>query len=347
MEQKSREWSFLVIQSRSKLYTVAAIILAGGLLYLALRHVSLVEVKQVVSNGKLEYLLVAFVLFAAGLSLRVYRWALITRNEPGVKYVRFSFAFWAYGIGSLANNLFPARAGDLLRAVITGQKTRFTTAEALATVVTERVLDAILLLIFGASALLGIQMFRESLPLLAGTIVLVVIGFIVTILLYSRFFSQIQRFFKRFRLPFIGWDKLFSFADHFIEGFRVLRSPIQVARIVALSLAIWSWDVLVTMVLSRAFDINLTFVQTLVLLSALGLSSALPTTPGYIGVYQFVAVAVLAPFGVAESRALVHILAYQLITYLIVLIWGGFGLLRLNLGFEGLGRGSEEFSNKE
>jgi len=330
-----------VKQSRSKVYTIAAIILAVGFLYLALRRVSWNEVKQVVNNGKLEFLIAALVLYAAGLSLRVYRWVLITRSEPEVKHVKFSFAFWAYGIGSLANNLFPARAGDLLRAVITGQKTRFTTAQALATVVAERVLDSILLLIVGAGALLGIQSFRESLPLLAGTIVLVVIVFILAIFIYSRYSEPIQRFFKRFPLPFIGWDKLFSFADHFIEGFRVLRSPRQVARILTISLAIWFWDEVVTIVLSHAFDINLNFIQTFALLSALGLSSALPSTPGYVGVYQFVAVTVLAPFGIAESRALVHILAYQLITYFLVFIWGGIGLMRLNLGFNTL-RGRRE-----
>jgi glycosyltransferase 2 family protein len=332
---------------RANLYTIAALVLAGGFLYLALRHVSWEEIKKVVITGKLDYLVWAFLLFIAGLPLRVYRWVLITRSESGIKKVHFPFAFWAYGAGSLANNLFPARAGDLLRAVVTGQKTHLTTAQALASVIAERVLDSILLLIIASFALLGIPSFREALPKLTGTVIMVVIGFIVSILIYSRYAFHVKRFFNQFPLPFIGWDKLFNFVDHFIEGFRVLRSPKQVVLILAFSMVIWSWDAGVTMVLSRAFDINLNIIQSFALLSALGLSSALPSTPGYVGVYQFVAVAILAPFGVPESRALVHILAYQLITYLIVFIWGGVGLMRLNLGFYVLGHVRNDFNAEE
>jgi hypothetical protein len=66
-----------------------------------------------------------------------------------------------------------------------------------------------------------------------------------------------------------------------------------------------------------------------VLLAALGLSSALPSTPGYVGVYQFVAVSVLTPFGFTQSQALVFILAYQAVNYAVICVWGLLGLWRL------------------
>jgi uncharacterized membrane protein YbhN (UPF0104 family) len=56
----------------------------------------------------------------------------------------------------------------------------------------------------------------------------------------------------------------------------------------------------------------------LLLLAGLGLGSALPSTPGYIGIYQFVAVTVLTPFGFSRSDALAYILVAQFFNYLVV-----------------------------
>jgi len=51
----------------------------------------------------------------------------------------------------------------------------------------------------------------------------------------------------------------------------------------------------------------------LLLLTALGLGSALPSTPGYVGIYQFVAVTVLTPFGIGRDEALAFILVLQVL----------------------------------
>jgi glycosyltransferase 2 family protein len=64
-----------------------------------------------------------------------------------------------------------------------------------------------------------------------------------------------------------------------------------------------------------------------VFLSALGLSSAISSTPGYIGVYQFAAVTVLAPFGISKSTALVFILISEIANYEVVSFWGNIRVL--------------------
>jgi uncharacterized membrane protein YbhN (UPF0104 family) len=69
--------------------------------------------------------------------------------------------------------------------------------------------------------------------------------------------------------------------------------------------------------------------QALLLLAALGLASAAPSTPGYVGIYQFVAVAVLQPFGFSQSEALAYVLVAQAAIYVVVLVWGVLGLWRL------------------
>ena len=75
--------------------------------------------------------------------------------------------------------------------------------------------------------------------------------------------------------------------------------------------------------------------QALVLLAALGLSSAIPSTPGYVGVYQFVAATVLVPFGFSRPDALAYILISQVFNYVVVSFWGLLGLWQLNRGRKG------------
>ncbi len=67
-----------------------------------------------------------------------------------------------------------------------------------------------------------------------------------------------------------------------------------------------------------------------VLLAAWGLSSAVPSTPGYVGVYQFVAVTVLTPFGISKADALAFILISQILGYLIFGFWGILSLWQFN-----------------
>ena len=62
--------------------------------------------------------------------------------------------------------------------------------------------------------------------------------------------------------------------------------------------------------------------MAILLLTGLGLGSALPSTPGYVGIYQFVAVTVLGPMGIAKSQALAFILVVQAYGYIGTLLLG-------------------------
>jgi uncharacterized membrane protein YbhN (UPF0104 family) len=63
------------------------------------------------------------------------------------------------------------------------------------------------------------------------------------------------------------------------------------------------------------------------LIVGLGLGSALPSTPGYVGIYQFVAVSVLVPFGFSKTDAVAYILVAQALQYVVMGLWGALGFL--------------------
>jgi hypothetical protein len=90
----------------------------------------------------------------------------------------------------------------------------------------------------------------------------------------------------------------------------------------AMTILIWVSDALGTMIAGRALDLSLSFSMAMLLITGLGLSSALPSTPGYVGIYQFVAVTILVPMGVAKSAALAFILVVQAYGYVVTLLLG-------------------------
>ena len=62
---------------------------------------------------------------------------------------------------------------------------------------------------------------------------------------------------------------------------------------------------------------------------ALGFASAIPSTPGYVGVYQFVAVLVLVPFGLSRDQALVQVIGFQGAGYIVAIDLGMLAMWRL------------------
>ena len=82
-----------------------------------------------------------------------------------------------------------------------------------------------------------------------------------------------------------------------------------------------------TVVVANAVGVSISLPVALLLVAALGLGSALPSTPGYVGVYQFVAVSILTPFGVRRNDVIAYILLFQAINYVVILSSGLIGLL--------------------
>jgi uncharacterized membrane protein YbhN (UPF0104 family) len=128
--------------------------------------------------------------------------------------------------------------------------------------------------------------------------------------------------------------KLDNFLRKFLGGLRSLHGFVRVAQFIGLTALIWLMDAVGAMLLANILKIPLLLQHAFVLLAALGLSSAIPSTPGYVGIYQFVAVTTLVPFGISQSDALAFILFSQILGYLIIGFWGLLSLWQFNKHIE-------------
>jgi len=198
----------------------------------------------------------------------------------------------------------------------------------LATALTERILDAIALVLIGILSLLWQGQIDPALASAVKAIALIsVLGLIVVVVapFQEKFILAILS-----KLPLKISGKVSDQVSRFLTGMRSLQNSRRLLSFILLTVVIWLLDGIACSIGARVISQRLNLGQSLILLSALGLSSAIPSTPGYIGIYQFIAVTVLTPFDFSRSDALAYILISQVINYVLVSIWGLLGLWQIN-----------------
>jgi hypothetical protein len=304
-----------------------SLVLAAVLLYFTLRGLDWAAFWNAIRNGHYEILLLSIPIASISYFIRAVRWSVLVRSEAQVPILS---VFWANMVGYMGNAYLPARAGELLRSAFLGQKGALGTSFVLATALSERILDAVTLVLIGSVALLS----QGSIPsaLANGVRVMAVAGLLgLAVFLLAPFQERrIVRILGRLPLPEKILLTLSQQTVRFLVGMRSLQNARRMLAFVGLTAVVWLIDGLGSIIAVRIISQTLNLGQALVLLAALGLSSAIPSTPGYVGVYQFVAVTVLVPFGFSRSDALAYILISQMLNYGIVSFWGLLGLWQLN-----------------
>jgi len=281
-----------------------------------------------VRTARLSWLIPAVLIGQSSLFLRSLRWRILLRAEKDVSPLT---VFWATMAGYLGNNFLPARAGEVIRSVALGRRAGMNKTWVFATAVTERLLDAVALVLLSLVAVLllghsSAWLFRAW--RIAG---LIAIAGVVIFVFLLRSEGLVRRLVERLPGPAGVRLRLLDVLANFLSGLRALGRPSRAAGFAGLTVIIWFMDAFGSMVGARAFGLELTLPAALVLLAGLGLSSAVPSTPGYVGVYQFVAVTVLVPLGYARSGALAYITVSQGIGYVAFTVWGLLGLWRLQV----------------
>ena len=307
------------LDRKAKITLVVAILLAAILLYYSFRGIDMAELERTLKSARMAPLGLAVLTSILALWLRSYRWRVLLNGSESLP---LGTVFWANALCYLGNNVLPARMGELLRVEALKRSHDISRSYLLATALIERVMDAGVLVMFTSVALMTIQGLPEWLQRASRTFsVLSVLG-ILTLFLLPHAESRLMPLLSR--IP-----KVSGVASRFLDGLRSLHSWWRSSLFLVLTLIIWPLDSYTGVLVANSIGVALDFQTSMVVLAALGLSSAIPSTPGYVGVFQFVAVNVLKPFGIGSAAALAWILIYQAVNYVVQAVFGliGFGVL--------------------
>lgn len=308
---------------RRTLYWALSVAVSGILLYYALRGVEWARVWRIVTHADLRYLAPAWAITIWSFFARSLRWRILLNAEGrlGVRSV-----FWANMAGYLGNSFLPARAGEVLRTVLISGESNLSKAYVLTTALSERMMDVVALVLAGSIVLMGVTPKPRWMVDASRALMAVAIAGVLFVIIVPHTGRMIESVVKRIPLPASFRTVLLGMADQVLLGLRAFHDWRRLAGFGVLTAIIWSSDACATVASAPAFGFTTSFPVAMLMLCALGLGSALPSTPGYVGVYQYAAVTALTPFGVTRDQALAYILVAQAVGYAMVLIFGLPGL---------------------
>jgi glycosyltransferase 2 family protein len=303
-------------------------------------------------------LLPALGLYFAGVLVRAFRWRILLR--PIVPDIGLSSTFKIVVIGYMANNVLPARIGELVRAYALSRRTGVRKTSTLATIFVERVFDGLTMIAFAAAVLFFVLVFDRGMlstgnrlgTLLTSFDVLLIVGsllFLGALVAFILIASSRSRAEKAIAfvvrlMPGRLRERGERLAASFVDGLGSLRSGMTMFVVFLLSILAWVLETGMYYVLGRwGFELlgsdgdTLPFYAYMLATSFANLSTLIPQAPGYVGVFDAVAQVVLASaFGVDSEAATSFVLVLHIALLLPVTVLGFFYLARESLTWKDL-----------
>jgi hypothetical protein len=294
--------------------------LSALLVYLSIRGIDFQGVADGFRTIHYGYVLPALALLFLMQVLRSFRWGVIL--SPLAKIDQLSL-FSVTSVGFLAIIAIPARLGELARPYLITKKSALKMSSALGTIVVERVLDSLTVLVIAVFVLFFIPLpswlVRASVLFMLATLALftVMILMIVKPEASLRVLAPLTR-----KLPPRFAEGLSRLICHFIEGFRIMVDPTLLISVAGLSIFIWLIDVLAIYLLFLAFGFQLPVAAAFVLMIILLIGIAIPTAPGFIGNWHYFCILGLSLFDVPRTEALTFAIIYHALSIGLVVVLG-------------------------
>lgn len=309
---------------RSRSLAVAAIVgipASAVFLFLAVRGADLGAVWRTLQNVRPAPLVGAVACMAVVYWLQAARWRRIADTRLGQRrFVEMVVA------GVAVNNVLPGRVGDLLRARWVSRDA-FSGGKGLATVVIDRAFDIVALAVFLGVSLPFVTDAGWVDRILLGTVVAIalLIAVVVAARSYTRRRPRARRVHRRFPRRFLR-DTL--------EGLSDPISNTRAALLGVLSAGAWVAWAFAAILAAKAVGIELTLVEAIFVTAALNLGVAIPSSPGFVGTYQWLGVSALGVFGIASEAGLAFAIVMQAVWYVpTTLVGAGLLVAQLRGGF--------------
>jgi uncharacterized protein (TIRG00374 family) len=296
-------------------------------IWLALRGLRLEEFWDAVHQANYIWLVPGIAVYFVGVWVRAWRWHYLLGP---IKKIPTTTMFPITTIGYMGNNVYPARAGEVLRAVILKRKEGVSVSASLATIIVERIFDGVVMLAFvfvnlpELAKLTGSSGFVGNIQQVAIIGTGVFLGALAVFLLAGMFPQR-----TTFRLvPRRLHDRILSLMNKFLEGLASLRSPFNVLMVFFTSVIIWLLETGKYWFVMHAFNFSVSFFGLMLMNGIVNLATTIPSAPGYIGTFDAPGIAVLTAYGVEQATAAGYTLVLHVALWLPITLLGAYYLAR-------------------
>jgi glycosyltransferase 2 family protein len=301
-KQQGQQW-------RSWMRGIVGLLFGAVFLWLAFRQTSLEKVATVFAQSHGSWLIAAVTFYAMNMVVRIMRWRSLLRE---VKILPFAAVGIALLVGYAANNIFPARLGEIFRANFVGRRYQLSRTAIAGSILVERVLDGLVVVL---CMLLGRVLFAQSVALLD---TLAIAGG----LLFGGIFAVIWVVGRgegvgRLPLPAAIATRLQSFR----QGLSVRRGS-SFGRAVRLSLLVWLLEGITLWCVLKSVNVSLGWQPMLLMIGVTSLSTLIPSAPGFVGTYQYSYSFTLGLFGYDPAQGIAAATAFQVFLFGLVTLVG-------------------------
>lgn len=305
---------------------VLGILVSVGAILLATRGIDMGEVATAIGDAAPWPLALGAVLMLASYPVLAVRWRSIASDlDPPRSPQMLQLVL----IGAAVNNALPARLGEVARSVGLGRSAKRPVLQSFGTVVVDRVADVVFFAVaFGATVAVSPTDGWVRWVGLGGAIITtgaLALLVMVAVVMGHRVGDPPRGRFTR-HLYTLG------------EGLRCVRTPAAAARALALTGLAWGSWMLGLWFIADSLGIRLSVAEVLFTTGLLGLGSAVPSAPGFIGTYHWIAASSLGLFGVAGADSLAFAVLLHAAWFVPTTIAGSILMVRWGLNYAALRR---------
>jgi len=278
------------------------------------------------------YLLPCVALLMAGLAVRALRWRGLLAD--GLSLGR---AFSIMNIAYLVNGVLPLRLGEVARvALVVRAASRVAVPQTIATIVVERLLDLLAVVILLSLALVGGRVPQELRLVGASSAALALLGFglLIVLAMHPAWAQSILAWWVA-RLPVLRRWPLARWLGQFLDGLQPLAQPSALFMALLWTALAWALSVWAGYVLMYALYEQADLATTALYIAAAAFAIALPAVPGNVGTYEASILLALTAMGYAfDGRALAFAVLVHAVNVFVHVSTGVVGFIAEGLSWD-------------
>jgi hypothetical protein len=305
-------------------------------LYRVLRNIDFTLLWQDFLQANYAWILPGVGVYFIAVWVRAWRWHYLLRP---IKRIPTRVMFPIVTIGYAGNNIYPARAGEVIRAVILRRKMGVPISASLATIIVERIFDGVVMLAFIFLNLPELARLTDQFTVIGRLTIqdvafwgsLAFIGALLVFLIAAMFpfrAEKIATLFIERLLPARLRITTLDITRRFLSGLEALRSPRDVLMVFVTSLVIWLLETVKYWFVMHAFNFEVSFFTLMLMNGVVNLATTIPSAPGYLGTFDAPGIAVLQAYGINKETATSYTFVLHFALWLPITILGLYYMTR-------------------
>ncbi len=304
---------------------------------------------QHIRNARPLWFIAAITAATLTFPLRVVRWRHLLHFEGAA--LPYAPLWHAVAIGFMANNVLPARAGEFARAYAVRRLTGVRFSTAFASIAVERILDGVTLVAFLAVGAFAGGFDRNAtvggvsvnqLATVGGGLFGALLLVSLAVVRWPQLMLRTAQRMLAFALPHRIANRITDFLAGMVDGLSALGTPGRFAAVLFWSVAVWAVGGLAFWLGFQAFGIDASWPAALLLQSIIAFGVAVPSSPGFFGVFEGAARAALALYGIPAGKAVSYAIGYHIGGFIPITLLGLYSLWRAGMTLGQLRQGEAD-----